>query len=378
MKTLLPQRNWKKVPDPFIVGIAFIVVIGTNIAQANEIIYINDNLQYEITSAFDEIGVVHGINDNGAIVGSYLSERQEIRPYYWDSADGFIDIGNDFETSDQQDWGEAYGVNRNGEVVGFYDSHQFLWSKTAGVINESLPLYPGAINNHGVIAGMKDGQLATWDSTNGLDLLGNLGGDIYPIADINDNGRIVGASYISIREMYHHAFIWDEISGMQDLGGISLTFENTTSIALAINSTDNIVGKSWHYGVRWNEAKEIFDMGIELGEPTDINDIGQIVGTLPGGYGDAFLIDQESGLLILEDYFPKNSLWSYLGGEIHINNAGQIVGTGTYNDQPCVFMMTPVPEPGMSVLLLLGSGLAWRRRGKGMATKKHKWVNGER
>jgi probable HAF family extracellular repeat protein len=82
----------------------------------------------------------------------------------------------------------------------------------------------------------QDVQAFIWDSTNGMRALGSLGGDSYATG-INDNGQVVGYSYLS-DQFTTHSFVWTEATGMVDIGGPG----GFQSIGLAINSVGNICG----------------------------------------------------------------------------------------------------------------------------------------
>jgi probable HAF family extracellular repeat protein len=184
--------------------------------------------------------------------------------------------------------------------------------------------YAWGINNVGQVVGnVNDGGLAfVWDSTNGMQDLGTLGGGRGAEA-INNIGQVVGYSYTSGLNV--HAFLWDSTNGMQDLGTIS------------------------GYG------------SVASG----INDFGQVVGSLTTSGEEpqhSFVWDSTNGMRDLNDLIDSNSGWT-LNSAKAINNKGQIVGYGNLNGQQRAFLLTPiaetnpksVPEPG-SVLGLLAFG----------------------
>jgi probable HAF family extracellular repeat protein len=94
-----------------------------------------------------------------------------------------------------------------------------------------------------------------WDEQNGVEVLGNLGGEWSIAWDINDYGQVVG--YGDIGEGRHRAFYWDRMNGM-----IELPTYGGNSYARAINNHGQIVGYSYdeegdlipvQWTVRFNE-----------------------------------------------------------------------------------------------------------------------------
>jgi probable HAF family extracellular repeat protein len=159
--------------------------------------------------------------------------------------------------------------------------------------------------------------------------LGTLGGSTSFGNDINASGQVTGYSYLAGDQAFH-AFLWDPATGMRDLGTL---------------------GGSNSYG-------------------NDINARGQVTGYNDIANGHAFLWDPATGMLDLNDLVAPRSGWR-LGLASGINDAGQIVGSGTNGSQSHAFLLTPVtvaevPEPGTLVLMGIGViGLGLLRRCKG-------------
>jgi probable HAF family extracellular repeat protein len=108
---------------------------------------------------------------------------------------------------------------------------------------------------------------------------------------LNDRGQIVGTAVTS---QGNHLFLWDHVTGMQDLGPV-------------------IAGR------------------------LDINNAGQIAGTIvdPNGNQQAFLWEAGKGRTMLGTLGGKMSV------SLGINNRGQIVGVSDKGgDRPGLFLWT--------------------------------------
>jgi probable HAF family extracellular repeat protein len=213
----------------------------------------------------------------------------------------------------------AWGMNASGEVVGRSD--------TSGGLSHAF-LYSGGV--------MRD--------------LGTLGGAQSEAQAINDAGDIVGIAFVGVSADTRHAFVYSN-GAMRDLGAL---VPAGASEAYAINASGQITvsaGPLTGPYNAWHPRSYVYGNGVmtDLGAPGDrlsyplgINRWGQIVGWMDffaSGDPRAFLYTPASGFLDLNSLLPPNSgwkLWEALG----INDAGQIVGTGTYLSQPASFLLT--------------------------------------
>lgn len=183
--------------------------------------------------------------------------------------------------------------------------------------------------------------------------LGTLGGDVSGAYGINDQGQVVGQSFITNGEP--RAFIWSEGVGMRNLGVLDNGYN---SAAFDINNVGQVIGYSYiNSGATraflWTESTPIRDLGTPSfgSEAWGINDTGQVVGDLfdpTNGQSRAFLWTESSGTQNLGTF----------GGNIRsaafdINNAGQVVGfANTADEQTRAFLWTE--SAGMKNLGTLG------------------------
>jgi len=136
---------------------------------------------------------------------------------------------------------------------------------------------------------------------------------------------------------------------MQDLG----TLGGELSRAYGVNDLGDVVGYSERapggdrilHAVLWR-AGEMTDLGALVGFLESladaINDRGQAVGLATRGapvFG--FLYDPDSGMRDTDALVSPNSGWSRLDPR-DINDAGQIVGSGTFRGLRLAFLMTPL------------------------------------
>ncbi len=211
--------------------------------------------------------------------------------------------------------------------------------------------------------------------------LGSLGGKITSATDLNERGQVVGESQTGTTT---HAFLWDPIKGMQDLGagstyssatginelgqvigwssfpgapaGMGFVWEraigtralpplpgNGSSRALGINNHGQIVGWSKSTGVS-DHAPTLWDgddvinlgtIGTQHAQARDINDLGQAtgqVGSAPKGPSVVW----ENGT-IKEIGSLSGGKWGSSG--IDINELGDVTGN------------SPVKGPGNFLLV---------------------------
>jgi probable HAF family extracellular repeat protein len=253
-----------------------------------------------------------GINDSGQVVG-YSARSGAEHAFLWDAVNGMQDLG----TLPGGTESFATGINNSGQVVGRsgiagrFPAHAFLWDATHGM--QDLGTLPGGnfseargINNSGQVVGYSDaagtqgyGHAFLWQNGVMTDL-GTLPGDGESYAyGISDSGQVVGES----RGFPTHAFLWDAVHGMQNLGTLSRDAQ-----AYGINSNGQVVGTS-----------EIFDPDF--------------------GINHAF-VWQDGTVSDLNDLIPLGSVWTLVYAYA-INNAGQIALYGSNGHTAHAVLLTP-------------------------------------
>lgn len=167
----------------------------------------------------------NGINATGQVVGFSGTglDSDKSRAFIWNPATGMIDIGNLGGGSAQ-----AFAINDAGFVTG--SSQTLGISPQAGAIHAFL--YQSAPSSAAAIKAMRD--------------LGTLGGNFSYGMSINAKNHVVGYSTLK-SDSQVHAFLHDGKT-MRDLGSLWGTFadsDTNQSVALGMNSSDDVVGYSY-------------------------------------------------------------------------------------------------------------------------------------
>lgn len=319
----------------------------------------------------------------------------------------------------------AYGINNNGQVIGSSDitgntaSHAFLYSdgtmQDLGSLGGNSSIAYG-INNNGQVVGKSDingGSIshAFFYSSGIMQDLGTLGGSASAAYGINDSGNIVGLSNMTGDSAYH-AFLYSG-GAMQDIGSA-----DERSAAYGINTNDQVTGfdgrHAFLYSGNIKQDLGTFEGGPNFSSASAVNNSGQVVGwsssiqnpseghaflysngvmqdlgTFGGAASEAFGVNNRGqvvgssfykgehadngilhgflyseGTMLDLNNLISDSSWNIISAR-GINDLGQIVGYGEYNDMYTGFLMTPsdgpqpVPEPATVLLLLSGCICTW-------------------
>jgi probable HAF family extracellular repeat protein len=256
------------------------------------------------------VSLAFGINNKGEVVGQSSTSNNTVNGFLYDGK-SLIDLG--YFQPGGLSYSSAYGINDAGLAVGVmypnglqYARGFLYWNRvmfTLGPLSGANDSNAYGINNKGQIVGESNGSVVLWNTSNlqvpAVDL-GTLAGTTgsEPFA-INDSGQVVGDS--GWQDGHTHAFLGSVSDGMTDLG----TLGGKSSFALGINNNGQVVGWSWItdnsdvHAFLWQNGTMVdinnlispfagWDLGVAYG----INDLGQIVGTgtTPTGLTHAFLL----------------------------------------------------------------------------------------
>lgn len=314
-----------------------------------------------------------GLNDHGQPVGDSRFDRSghigQSRPIVWNAIGEPTELWNDPLIG-----GSAADINNSGTIVGRYGSGSgtplpgpgvpfgrgFVWDSING--RRDIGLEPVgntqavAINDAGQVVGTSE-VLTTvniegeqhelfiprafiWDETSGIRDLGDLGGFGAFANDVNSQGQVIG--YADNPDGFTRAFVWDEFSGIRELPTLG-----QTSQAVAINDLGQVLGFDFGTG------SVIWDLNTGLRQDVaggiDLNNLGQILG---GTVGNPTIFDPIDGTANLLDLIADDSGWM-LELVYALSNESEIVGYGRINGELRGFLMTTVPEPSSMAFVLM-------------------------
>ena len=314
-------------------------------------------------------GVANGINASSSVVGSTTAADGSSRAFLWTTA-----------TQAQTDLGipnsYASDVNDDGVVVGAMTTngvqHAFRWANGVttdlGTLSGFDSSAASGVNASGQVVGSCNGTVMRpflWDDGT-MTNLGTLGGSISVANAINDDGTVVGWSWIAT-EATPHAFVWDATNGMQSLGDLDGT---DSSVASDVNEAGDIVGYAYlyhtSYGYPGIPTATLWRNGIPMAldnpggytstavavnDATDDHGV-QVVGAVYHwnlGLWVPYLWEVDSSGQVTSLPLPDSldsAFTGTLGSVADINDAGHIAGSGsTGTGSGRAFILSPSSEP---------------------------------
>jgi len=317
------QTNVTKEAKRILKGLACFAVVGLALATGSakateyEIIKLapeDPNCNYSYASSINSSGVAVGVYGEKAPRNFTVWEKPFL---YKDGIFRSIDIELDNYPYDViNDFGEILGRSPDPNL-----SHYSGIYKIDGAI--ALGFWGSDINNKGEVCGDYTNNYPRWRDAQGniIELTTGRGYGANTYA-INDKSQITGCTGFM---PYTMACIWEngEIRYLEQ--------PETHAEGLDINNKGEVAGHTGGHGCWCNADKA-----------RSINDHGTIVG------GNAAYIYEKGEVKYLEGFLPENSKWKELSRALDINNDGQIVGYGDYEEDgeshSYAFLMTPKPK----------------------------------
>jgi probable HAF family extracellular repeat protein len=155
------------------------------------------------------------------------------------------------------------------------------------------------------------------------------------------------------------------VTNLGTFGGLVNDPSAVNGGALAINNNGEVAGftrnatNTNYTAFTWTQSGGLKDIGVNASFAEALNNKGQVVGYIqPSGTNqnfNGFIYDPKSGFVDLNDDLVSNSGWTNTLA-MGINDNGQIVGYGDYNNSEQAFIANPVlaPEPPSYLLFPLG------------------------
>jgi|GEM_PF-4880874 len=238
--------------------------------------------------------------------------------------------------------GRAIDINDSGQVI---TNHNGFYTPDSGwtIINLYGPGtgtsgQPFSINNAGQVAGYGYDRAYLWTAAQGMTLLPGIGDKSSVIAyNINNLGQIVGYIGGPLTPVR-----WDGTNSVTDLtalpGWNSSSVEGVDSGVMPINDSGLIACRVWvteqgwagaiFTGAGWTFLGSLIP-GEKDSRPSSLNNKGEVVGSSPTQPGGGILHAFHWHNGVMDDL---GTLPGFIQSDaLHINEAGQIVGT-CYND----------------------------------------------
>ena len=246
-------------------------------------------------------GSASDINDAGQIAGySYAGGVGQTHAFFYH--DGVMDDIGILLDPNKGSWAQA--INSSGQVAVYTDAGTYVYSNGNMTKKTDAPdrFMPAALNDSGQMAGTRltEGAAAYYDGS-ALHNLGALLTTTYSLATgLNNAGQVIGVGYGTDGNDYR-AFLY----GAGTMTQLTAA-DDVQSYATSINNTGEVVGwfesadQQWHAFMYRN------------GQRTDLN-------SLPGVAASGWVLDDA----------------------LRVNDAGQILASGTLNGKPGYCLLTP-------------------------------------
>lgn len=317
---------------------------------------------------------VNNLNNLGQVVG--YSTTADGRDHAFLYADGVM---QDLRVTDEPYSSiSAMDINNAGQVIGvvaWSDAIRqgFIWQRGTTTFLEGEGLLnnvPLSINNAGKISGWRvdncgNSSIFLWNNGIVTELNNSNYQDARPFwgNNMNNLDQVVGwASCYDDQGNYleQRVILWDGT----DVSELNIPF-TSWGVVGAINDRGQITGSTDIFGLEDHDYAFLWENGVmknlgglagyEQSYGRDINNLSQIVGYSENTSGEqaCAFIYENGELWNLNDLIDPTA-GVFVERALAINDAGQILVQNMSYGYGHAYLLTPVPEPGMLLLLTFG------------------------
>ena len=317
----------------------------------------------------DNASYASAINNSGVVVGTSVSASGQETAFSWYK--WWPNNGTMLSLNNHNKQTSAVGIDSSGLILGsstsnYGNTKSGLWKSYSPGSNMQQLYYKNtsvaySLNDNGQILASGGDPSQTmiysiWGGHSPVKAGGNM--EIKYASDINDSGHVIGETALGT------PYIWSMYNGstqlISSISGGATDINNlgevvgTKNADIGANGEVLNEGQSQAYVYKNGEVIELGYVGVGTSsEAYAINEEGIVVGS---SNGNAFIWDANGGMLNLNDLLPDGSEWTNLSVASDINDLGQIVGWGTINGETHSFIISDIvaaPEPKVIFIIMM-------------------------
>ena len=281
------------------------------------------------TGALEDLGALSGPNSSSVtwITDNGLASGQ--------SLNGNIDPLTGWPEENAVFWKD--GQIKNLGTLGGYESQSTGGGNTRGqVVGFSGNGVPDSFSMFGLGT---ETRAFLWEEGTGMQDLGTLGGSDAFAVKVNENGQVVGVSYInsapgSCFPLVTDSFLWERGKGMVDLGSLggTCTFANALNNRGQVVGLSNLAGDTESHAFFWEGGmlNDIGSLGGTYASPNTLNEAGDAAGQATTADGEFHAFFWQGGPLIDLGPLPGFGDTTCIGA-FGINAQDQVTGQAVQN-----------------------------------------------